>query len=114
MQDKRSDLLINYYVDDVMIAVMKRLGLEIPEYSRSIDPTKSITENNVKDWNFRKDDISDMKEMYSVHYRNNKRIKQENKIKRKSSESKNDLKLKEQKIEYSLGDLKKEESAETV
>ena len=34
-QDKKADLNIHTYVDDVMRAVMKNLDLEIPDYDRS-------------------------------------------------------------------------------
>ena len=34
-QDKKADLNIHTYVDDVMRAVMKNLDLEIPEYDRA-------------------------------------------------------------------------------
>lgn len=39
--DKKADLVISTYVDDVMEKVAKRLGVEIPEYSSNSDPTKS-------------------------------------------------------------------------
>lgn len=38
--DKKADLVISTYVDAVMEKVAKRLGVEIPEYSKEIDPTK--------------------------------------------------------------------------
>ena len=34
-QDKKADLHIHTYVDDVMRAVMKNLDLEIPDYDQS-------------------------------------------------------------------------------
>lgn len=38
--DKKADLVISTYVDTIMEKVMKRLGVEIPEYSDENDPTK--------------------------------------------------------------------------
>lgn len=38
--DKKADLVISTYVDTIMEKVMKRLGLEIPEYSEENDPIK--------------------------------------------------------------------------
>lgn len=38
--DKKADLVISTYVDAVMEKVAKRLGVEIPEYSKETDPTK--------------------------------------------------------------------------
>jgi len=39
-QDKKADLSIHTYVDDVMEMVMKKLGLEIPAYNRELDPVR--------------------------------------------------------------------------
>lgn len=38
--DKKADLVISTYVDTIMVKVLKRLGVELPEYSESNDPTK--------------------------------------------------------------------------
>ena len=35
-QDKKANLLIHSYVDDVMVGVMKGLGLEIPEFNKEL------------------------------------------------------------------------------
>lgn len=45
--DKKADLIINGYVDEVFEKVMKRLGIEIPEYCVEADPTKK---NEVIEW----------------------------------------------------------------
>lgn len=37
--DKKADFLIQTYVDDIMIKLCKRLGVEIPEYTKIRDPT---------------------------------------------------------------------------
>lgn len=41
-QDKKADLIIRTYVDDVMVGVCNQLGVSIPEYSTSEDPTKQM------------------------------------------------------------------------
>lgn len=38
--DKSANLILRAYVDDVMEKLMKRLGVEIPDYSTEHDPTK--------------------------------------------------------------------------
>lgn len=38
--DKKADLVISTYVDIIMEKVLKRLGVELPEYSEDMDPTK--------------------------------------------------------------------------
>lgn len=40
--DKKADLVISSYVDIVMEKVLKRLGVELPEYSQENDPTKQL------------------------------------------------------------------------
>ncbi|XP_055326948.1 NAD-dependent protein deacetylase Sirt6 isoform X2 [Sitodiplosis mosellana] len=40
--DKKADLVISTYVDTVMEKVLKRLGVELPEYSGENDPTKRL------------------------------------------------------------------------
>jgi len=42
-QDKKADLNIHTYVDDIMKTVMANLGLEIPEYDKSKDPVKLVS-----------------------------------------------------------------------
>ena len=40
--DKKADLNIHTYVDDVMEMLMKNLGLEIPQYNKDDDPVKRV------------------------------------------------------------------------
>ena len=40
--DKKGDLIINTYVDDIMAQLCKRLGIEIEEYDEEKDPTKCV------------------------------------------------------------------------
>ena len=41
-QDKKADLSIHTYVDDVMEMVMKKLGLKIPQYNKDLDPVRLV------------------------------------------------------------------------
>ena len=41
-QDKKADLNIHTYVDDVMEMLMSNLGLEIPQYNKDEDPVKKV------------------------------------------------------------------------
>merc|ERR1712059_108052 len=45
-QDKKADLSIHTYVDDVMRGLMSRLQLDIPEYDPSKDPVKQTKDRN--------------------------------------------------------------------
>lgn len=39
--DKKADLVISTYVDTIMEKVLKRLGVELPDYTPDDDPTKA-------------------------------------------------------------------------
>lgn len=78
--DKKADLIINTYVDDVLIKVMKKLGLEIPEYSHNIDPTKHQLPDTVIEWNILKSDLNKMKLKYDKLNRDYKKRKSEEKL----------------------------------
>ena len=45
-QDKKADLCIHTYVDDVMRMLMERLELDVPEYDPVFDPVKQVTSTN--------------------------------------------------------------------
>ena len=51
-QDKKADLNIHTFVDDVMEMLMKNLGLEIPEYNKEEDPVRKVLRGE-----FPKDDL---------------------------------------------------------
>lgn len=71
-QDKKADLRINAYVDEVLVQVMKKLQLEIPEYCNDIDPTKT-SDNITIDWTIKKSDIEEIKNLYNLYRKNKKR-----------------------------------------
>lgn len=65
MQDKKADLIINGNVDEVMVAVMNKLGLEIPEYESSMDPTRnSDTTAKEMDWTIPTSRVKEMNVLY--------------------------------------------------
>ena len=92
--DKKADLMIHSYVDEVLIKVMKYLGLEIPEYSEDWDPTKRKT-SEIVEWNFMRVNVCEMKNMYNSHTKKYKQIKLEKKLKRQNE---NECKSEEKKI----------------
>ncbi|KAK4881423.1 hypothetical protein RN001_004742 [Aquatica leii] len=96
--DKKADLIINMYADEVLSKLMKCLGLEIPEYSEELDPTKSKNDDIIE-WNYLRPNISDMKAMYNTHVKKFKQLKLEKKLKRESDDIKTeDKKFKEEKF----------------
>ncbi|CAH1154689.1 unnamed protein product [Phaedon cochleariae] len=75
--DKKADLIINTYVDAVLAKIMKKLGLEIPEYHQTIDPTKN---RELIEWNISKKDVIDMKARYEKIVKDYKKRKSEEKL----------------------------------
>ena len=45
MQDKKADLVVNTYVDDVMRLLLKELNVPAIPYNPKLDPTKQLLEN---------------------------------------------------------------------
>ena len=43
--DKKADLIINTFVDDVMEKLLAELGFDVPEYNPLSDPTRKVREN---------------------------------------------------------------------
>lgn len=83
-QDKKGDLLINTYVDDVLVKVMKKLGLEIPEYTKEMDPTKQ--KDDSLEWTIMKAHISEVKKLYNLYCKGYKKRKRDE-MKQLDSES---------------------------
>lgn len=61
--EKKADLVIHSYVDDIMEKVIKRLGIEeIPEYSSDGDPTNK--EDFSINWNIPNEEIKEIEKIY--------------------------------------------------
>ncbi|XP_054727226.1 NAD-dependent protein deacetylase Sirt6 [Anastrepha obliqua] len=67
--DKKADLIISTYVDDVLEKVCKRLGIEIPVYDATEDPTKVSTAEN-SDWTIPAAAIKKLEKEYSDKLKN--------------------------------------------
>ncbi|CAG9862831.1 unnamed protein product [Phyllotreta striolata] len=93
--DKKADLIINAYVDDVMTKIMKKLGLEIPDYSSEIDPTKSRLDYAL-DWDMSKTDLNAVKTKYDALVKDHKKRKSEENL---LTSMKKSAKIKPQKME---------------
>lgn len=62
IQDKKSDLVISTYVDVIMEKVLKRLGVELPPYDESMDPThQSICD---LEWTIPSEQVKTMEKLY--------------------------------------------------
>lgn len=84
-QDKKADLIINFFADEVMSKVMKRLSLEIPEYSSNNDPTKELIVGKAMEWNINKTDIKSIKIQYDKRHKEYRKRKSQEKVWRKNS-----------------------------
>ncbi|XP_067639960.1 NAD-dependent protein deacetylase Sirt6 isoform X2 [Eurosta solidaginis] len=62
--DKKADLIISTYVDDIMEKVCKRLGIEIPEYNAAEDPTSAISVRN-NNWTIPPQEIKNLEKGYN-------------------------------------------------
>ncbi|XP_067009355.1 NAD-dependent protein deacetylase Sirt6 [Anabrus simplex] len=65
--DRKADLLIHTYVDEVMVLLMELLNFEIPDFKVENDPTK-IVSREVKriDWTIQDSDVKKMRRMYEA------------------------------------------------
>jgi mono-ADP-ribosyltransferase sirtuin 6 len=60
--EKKADLVIHSYVDDVMEKVLKRLGIEdIPEYDEAQDPTKTSVDGS---WTIDQATVKKLEKLY--------------------------------------------------
>lgn len=104
--DKKADLIINTYVDVVIEKVMKRLGLEIPEYSTETDFSRDedlINDKKVIDWTTVTTNMAELQKKYDQQWSSYKKRRLEDKkvkedIKRCKAEIKRDLEAGNSKI----------------
>ncbi|XP_028141135.1 NAD-dependent protein deacetylase Sirt6 [Diabrotica virgifera virgifera] len=95
--DKKVDLIINSYVDDVISRIMKKLGLEIPDYSTEVDPTKNQLPSSVIEWNILKTNIDEFRDKYDVLVREYKKLRIEQNILNNSKKLAKTVRLRKEK-----------------
>ncbi|XP_026493516.2 NAD-dependent protein deacetylase Sirt6 [Vanessa tameamea] len=81
--DNKADLIINYYVDDILDKVMNILGIEIPDYKETENLTK-LAESAIVDWTISRNDISSMEKIFKAKCKGVKKKRILNKNKRNS------------------------------
>lgn len=91
--DKKADLKISTYVDVIMEKVLKRLGVELPEYSEAMDPTKQ-NDCNV-DWNIYPEQLKEIDEQQKQMVRDAKKQKASNVVDDESNDVKKRKKCKD-------------------
>ncbi|XP_017487360.1 PREDICTED: NAD-dependent protein deacetylase Sirt6-like isoform X1 [Rhagoletis zephyria] len=70
--DKHADLRISTYVDDILEKVCKRLGVEIPVYDVSEDPTKASDDRNC-DWTISAQAVKEVEKEYNATLKEHKK-----------------------------------------
>lgn len=65
MQDKKADLIIHTYVDDILTKVCKRLGIEVTPYDETEDPTKTPNDHN-QEWTIQPQDVKEVEKQYNA------------------------------------------------
>jgi len=93
--DKKADLIINTYVDNVIEKVMKHLSLEIPEYTKTLDPTKNQLPCTAIEWNIAKTELKTFKKMYDEKQ---KEFKNKKKLTVKNGQVKKKRKIKKDEV----------------
>ncbi|XP_065364642.1 NAD-dependent protein deacetylase Sirt6 [Calliphora vicina] len=63
--DKKADLVINTYVDDILTKLCKRLGLEVPTYDPLEDPTKTPNDHN-QEWTIQPQHVKEVEKQYNA------------------------------------------------
>lgn len=87
-QDNKADLIINYYVDDILEKVMNILNIDIPVYNELDDFTKHA-ENNIIDWSISRKDVLAMEKIFKAKCKGVKKKRILIKNKRNSQENDN-------------------------
>lgn len=73
IQDRKADLVIHTYVDDLMISLMDILGLEIQKYDEINDTTQ--LSKKVTDWSIYEIDLKNIRELKKNTIKSKKRKK---------------------------------------
>lgn len=61
--DNKADLIINYYVDDILEKVMNILGIDIPTYCEEENPIKKAN-SSVIDWTISRQDVLQLEKTF--------------------------------------------------
>ncbi|XP_023938770.2 NAD-dependent protein deacetylase Sirt6 [Bicyclus anynana] len=86
--DNKADLVINYYVDDILEKVMNALGLDIPEYNEA-DNFMKLAESTIVDWTIKRKDVLALEKVFKVKCKGVKKKRILVKNKRNSTETAN-------------------------
>lgn len=91
LQDNKSDLVINYYVDDVLERVMNILQIEIPTYNEADNPM-ILAESSIVDWTIPRSGVLSVEKIFKKKCKGVKKKRVLIKNKRNSTELLNGVK----------------------
>ncbi|KAL4711012.1 hypothetical protein ACJJTC_017977 [Scirpophaga incertulas] len=83
--DNKADLVINYYVDDILQKVMDILCYDIPNYNEEEDPTK-LADTSMIDWTISRKNVIALEKIFKLKCKGVKKKRSLIKTKRNSSE----------------------------
>ncbi|KAI8434093.1 hypothetical protein MSG28_012238 [Choristoneura fumiferana] len=63
--DNKADLIINYYVDEVLERVMNILGIQVPDYSENDNPMK-LAACSIVDWTIARKDVLALEKIFKA------------------------------------------------
>lgn len=90
LQDNKADLVINYYVDDVLERVMSFLNIDTPMYNDADDPTK-LAEHTIIDWTINRHDVLALEKIFKSKCKGLKKKRSLIKNRRDNAEIQNQL-----------------------
>lgn len=90
LQDNKADLVINYYVDDVLERIMSFLNIDTPPYNDVDDPTK-LAEHTIIDWTIHRHDVLALEKIFKSKCKGLKKKRSLIKNKRNNVEIKNQV-----------------------
>lgn len=79
--DKRADMVISWYVDEIFSLLLEHLDLKCDEYNPELDPVKRL---GLNEWTILDRNVADMKRKYERHSKNRKLLYEQEQRKRKS------------------------------
>lgn len=77
-------MIISSYVDNVLLKVLKKLGIELPEYTKSTDPTKQKYCD--LEWTILPEDLKAIEKIYNVKIKENTKKRKSNSYNNESVE----------------------------
>lgn len=69
-------------MDEVLQRVMKKLGVEIPDYSTEVDPTKDLKlkcDDVLFEWTIQQSSIDEIRDLYNLYCKSKRRKRQDDK-----------------------------------